>query len=64
MIGPEVTAAGLNAAEVLVHRSSVVNLQHVAEVQREGSPYNIGLRNGDRVRVSRGYGEVVRGWVV
>lgn len=48
MIGPEVTAAGLNAAEV----------------QREGSPYNIGLRNGDRVRVSRGYGEVVRGWVV
>ena len=47
-----------------VHRSAVVNLQHVAEVQRDGSTYYIGLSNGDRVRVSRGYSEVVRGWVV
>ena len=47
-----------------VHRSSAVNLRHVVEVRRDGSTYYIVCADGASVRVSRGYAEVVRGWVV
>ena len=47
-----------------VHRSAVVNLRHVAEVSRDGSTYYITVSGGARVRVSRGYSDVVRAWVV
>ena len=47
-----------------VHRSSVVNVEHLAEVRRDGSTYYLHMDNGDVVRVSRGYGEVVRAWLV
>lgn len=38
-----------------VHRSSIVNLDAIAEIFREGHSYDIRLNNGDVVRVSRGY---------
>lgn len=47
-----------------VHRSSIVNLRHVAELRREGSTYYVVTSTGEQVRVSRGYADVVRGWLV
>ena len=47
-----------------VHRGSAVNVEHLAEVRRDGSTFYLEMDNGDSVRVSRGYGEVVRAWLV
>jgi len=47
-----------------VHRSSAVNLQHVVEVRRDGSTYYISCSDGERVRVSRGHSDIVKGWMV
>ena len=47
-----------------VHRSSVVNVEYLAEVRRDGSTYYLHMDNGDVVRVSRGYGAVVKDWLV
>ncbi len=49
---------------VRVHRSHVINLGQLSEVSREGTTFYLTMGNGDRVRVSRGYGELVRGWMV
>lgn len=45
---------------VRVHRSSIVNLGAVGEISKYGKSYDIRMRNGERVRVSRGYAERIR----
>lgn len=47
-----------------VHRGSAVNIEHLAEVRRDGSTYYLEMDTGDVVRVSRGYAETVRAWLV
>ena len=47
-----------------VHRSDAINLEHLSEVHKNGSTYYLLMSNGDRVRVSRAYGELVRSWVL
>lgn len=48
--------AKLNATYFIrVHRSSIINLRFVKEVNRYGHSFDVVMRNGDVVRVSRGY---------
>ncbi len=49
---------------VRVHRSHVINLGQLAEVSKDGTTFYLAMANGDRVRVSRGYADVVKSWVV
>ena len=49
---------------VRVHRSHVINVGHLAEVAKDGTTYYLIMSNGDKVRVSRGYADVVKAWVV
>lgn len=44
-----------------VHRSSIINRSAIKEIYKEGHGYDIILLNGDIVRASRGYAEVVKG---
>ncbi len=43
-----------------VHRSHIINIQAVNEVAKYGKSYDVTMQNGDRVRVSRGYVDVVK----
>ncbi len=43
-----------------VHRSSIINRSAIQEIYREGHGYDIILTNGDIVRASRGYADVVK----
>ncbi|WP_445381517.1 LytR/AlgR family response regulator transcription factor [Robiginitalea sp. IMCC43444] len=45
---------------VRVHRSSIINLSSVQELKKYGKSYDIRMRNGERVRVSRGYLDRIR----
>lgn len=45
---------------VRVHRSSIVNLAAVEELRKYGKSYDIRMRNGERVRVSRGYADRIK----
>ena len=47
-----------------VHRGSAVNVEHLRAVKRDGSTFYLEMDNGDVVRVSRGYGAVVKDWLV
>jgi len=47
-----------------VHRSHVINLGQLSEVSRDGSTFYLTMSNSDRVRVSRSYSDLVRGWLV
>lgn len=38
-----------------VHRSSIINLGAVKQLDKYGKSYHVTLKNGDTVRVSRGY---------
>lgn len=40
---------------IRVHRSAIINLAFVQEIQKQISSYDVILQNGDVVRVSRGY---------
>lgn len=40
---------------IRVHRSSVINLGFIKEIQKQINSYDIIMQNGDVVRVSRGY---------
>lgn len=40
---------------IRVHRSSIINLQFVESVDKYVSTYDVKMKNGDVVRVSRGY---------
>jgi two-component system LytT family response regulator len=47
-----------------VHRSSIVNLQHVKEVRTEADgEYTVVLVNGERLTMSRGYRSRINGWL-
>ena len=43
-----------------VHRSSIININHIAEVFRNPSSYDILMSNQDKVRVSRSYLDQIR----
>lgn len=45
---------------IRVHRSAIINLAFVQEIQKQVSSYDVRLKNGDVVRVSRGYMENIR----
>lgn len=40
---------------IRVHRSSIIHLEFVKEIQKQLSSYDVIMQNGDWVRVSRGY---------
>lgn len=44
-----------------VHRSSIVNIAAIKEAYREGHGYDLVMHNGEIVRVSRSYAEMVKG---
>ncbi|WP_422348783.1 LytR/AlgR family response regulator transcription factor [Flagellimonas sp.] len=43
-----------------VHRSSIINLDKVQELNKYGKSYDVTLENGDVVRVSRGYMDTIK----
>ncbi len=43
-----------------VHRSSIINLDKVKELNKYGKSYDVTMENGDVVRVSRGYMDVIK----
>jgi two-component system, LytTR family, response regulator len=45
---------------IRVHRSSIINLGFVKEIQKQLSSYDVILQNGDVVRVSRGYMDAIK----
>lgn len=45
---------------VRVHRSSIINLDQVKELDRYGKSYDVTMTNGEVVRVSRGYMETLK----
>lgn len=45
---------------IRVHRSAIINLAFVQEIQKQISSYDVILQNGDVVRVSRGYMENIK----
>lgn len=47
-----------------VHRSSLVNLKAIKEVAKYGKSYDITVKSGERIRVSRGYADAVKKLIV
>ena len=45
---------------IRVHRSSIINLAFVKEIQKQISSYDVIMQNNDVVRVSRGYMENIK----
>ncbi|MEM6767046.1 MAG: LytTR family DNA-binding domain-containing protein [Bacteroidota bacterium] len=43
-----------------VHRSSVININFIQEIEKHPSSYDLLMKNGDSVRVSRSYIEAIR----
>ncbi|RDY60808.1 LytR/AlgR family response regulator transcription factor [Flagellimonas nanhaiensis] len=43
-----------------VHRSSMVNMDRVKELNKYGKSYDVTMENGDVVRVSRGYMDAIK----
>mgnify|MGYP000922925836 CR=1 FL=1 len=43
-----------------IHRSTIININYVKEVFREGHTYDVRMQNGDVVRVSRSYAPKVK----
>lgn len=50
---------------IRIHRSEIINLAGVKEIQKDGNGgYNITLINNGKVRVSRGYADVIKDMVL
>ncbi len=43
-----------------VHRSSIINIHAIEQMDKQAKTYDIYLKNGDKVRVSRGYMPAVK----
>ena len=43
-----------------VHRSSIINMSAIEQLDKYGKAYDVKMINGDRVRVSRGYMDAVK----
>ena len=43
-----------------VHRSSIINLDRVRELNKYGKSYDVTMENGELVRVSRGYMDAIK----
>ena len=43
-----------------VHRSAIINIHFIKEIEKYPNSYEVTMQNGDCVRVSRGYMEVLR----
>lgn len=48
------------ATFIRVHRSSIINIHFIESVDKYASSYDVKMKNGDVVRVSRGYMENLR----
>ena len=48
---------------VRVHRSSIIHLKFIKEVQKNISSYDAIMQNGDVARVSRGYMDNLKKWI-
>ncbi|MEL7221637.1 MAG: LytTR family transcriptional regulator DNA-binding domain-containing protein [Bacteroidota bacterium] len=49
---------------IRVHRSYIINLNYVQEIFRKGHVYDVKMKNGGIVRVSRGYASKVKDMIV
>lgn len=49
-----------DAIFIRVHRSSIINLKAVKELNKYSKSYDVTMKNGDVVRVSRGYMENIK----
>ncbi|WP_412560372.1 LytR/AlgR family response regulator transcription factor [Winogradskyella sp. MIT101101] len=49
-----------SAVFIRVHRSSIINLNAVKELHKYSKSYDVTMKNGDVVRVSRGYMENIK----
>ena len=48
----------LNPARFLrVHRSAIINLEHILHADKYGKSYQLTMKNGEHIKVSRGYKE-------
>jgi len=45
---------------IRVHRSSIINVNYISEIFKYAAAYDVRMSNGDVVRVSRSYLEVIR----
>lgn len=55
------TEQRLDPAQFLrIHRSTIINRSAIVEIYREGHGYDLVLSNGELVRASRGFAEVVK----
>lgn len=45
---------------IRVHRSAMINLHFISKVEKSGQGFDIRMKNGDQVRVSRGYSDKLR----
>jgi two-component system LytT family response regulator len=43
-----------------IHRSTIINIHFIKEIEKYPNSYEVMMQNGDRVRVSRGYMEALR----
>jgi two-component system LytT family response regulator len=48
---------------IRVHRSSIIHLKYIKEVQKQISSYDVIMQNGNVVRVSRGYMDNLKKWM-
>lgn len=49
---------------IRVHRSSIINLNMVKELHKYGKSYDVIMKNDEKIRVSRGYMDVVKNLMV
>lgn len=49
-----------NGIFIRVHRSSIINLNKVKELNKYAKSYDVTMQNGDIVRVSRGYMDTIK----
>ena len=51
----------LNSSQFIrVHRSSIINIDKIKELNKYGKSYDVTMQNGDIVRVSRGYMDAIK----
>lgn len=49
---------------IRIHRSSIINIQFLKEIERAGAAFDIVLENDEVVRVSRSYAERIRNLII
>lgn len=49
---------------IRIHRSTIINLDFIKEIQKQNSSYDVIMTNGDVLRVSRGYMDKIKERIV